>query len=552
MTKKFVPKLNEDGFSMVLVLTFILIAGIISVATVNAIINNLSLASNNNQSQQAFNVAEAGINYYLWHLNVNPNDYKDGQSTPSTPNPTLGYGPYVHNYIDSSGNTIGTYTLWISPTGGGSTVVTVRSIGQINGSSVTRTVDAKLGVPSFASYAVASDTALWFGSTESADGPVQSNQGIEMDGPNDAEISSTNATYVPPDGLHSTNYPNGESHPGVWCDISVVTPANCNTRDKSQWVSPVPSIDFNQVTTSLCTMKKTAFGDNSATSSLANLSNACSQVPATRTNAYIPETSSSSSATKGYLIILNNNQTYDLYKVNSENDTLSPYTSALNKTLIATQISLPPSGVIFVEDNVWVLSAVGSSFDGRVTIASGRLATDSNTSIVIAGPIIYSNKNGTDALGLVAYDSVFIAPYAPASSPGYITTSSPFNFEVDGALLAENGEVMYGETGDSSNFYTYRSNPNLCLQGWTQSNQTMTLYGSVATRQLWTWSIDYGGSNCSRNVLATTGASAGDYISGFYNDDTEYDYNLQYSPPPSYPLTSTFNILSWREVLTSP
>jgi hypothetical protein len=42
------------------------------------------------------------------------------------------------------------------------------------------------------------------------------------------------------------------------------------------------------------------------------------------------------------------------------------------------------------------------------------------------------------------------------------------------------------------------------------------------------------------------------WISGIENNTTHYDYNLLYAPPPSFPVTAGFNILSWREVLTAP
>jgi hypothetical protein len=294
-------------------------------------------------------------------------------------------------------------------------------------------------------------------------------------------------------------------------------------------------------------MKKVAFANYSSTSSLATQSNACTQTPTTRTNAYVPQLSSSFSYSKGYLIKLNNNGTYDLLKVNSENDTLTPYTSALTTTTVATGISLPSSGVIFVEDNVWVLTP--TNFHGRVTVASGRLATSNNTDIVIAGPLLYDTKNGTDAIGLVAEDSIFVAPYAPAAASGYSTGN--FNYEVDGALLAENGNVQYGENGDSANYPAgYRNSQTNCARGWTSPNQTMTFYGSVATRQTWTWSWLVGNNACGDAAFDSTNGNG--YVTGFENDTTQYDYNLEYAPPPSYPLTSGYNILSWREILTRP
>ena len=521
-------------------LAVIIAFSVMGSAIVEVTLTNFSVVGNIVKSQQAFNIAEAGLNYYMWHLNHNATDYKDGQSTPTTPDATLGYGPYTHNYIDTNGVNEGTYTLWVNPAGNGSTIVTVRSIGKAAGTNITRTVQAQIGSPSFASYAVASDSSLWFGNTESADGPVDSNQGVRMDGSSDSTVSSANTTYTPlyqNGGCSNSNC----SEPGVWCNTAVTTPVNCNTRSKSAWIYPVPQIDFNQVSSSLCTMKKVAFANYSSTSSLASQSNACTQTPSTRTNAYIPQLSSSFSTTKGYLVKLNSNGTYDLLQVNSENDRLTPYTSALGTTAIATGLSVPSSGVIFVEDNVWVLTP--TNFHGRVTIASGRLATSNNTDIVIAGPLLYSTKNGSDAIGLVAEDSVFVAPYAPPAS-------GAFNFEVDGALLAENGNVEYGENGDSTNYPAgYRSSQTNFTRGWTTSNQTFTFYGSVATRQTWTWTWEEGGAPCSGDAAfdSTNGC-----ISGIENNDTQYDYNLEYAPPPSYPLTSGYNILSWREILTRP
>jgi hypothetical protein len=523
---------NNEGFISAALISFMIAIVILSGAAVEIVYSNLSLVGNNVVSQKAFNISEAGINYYLWHLSHAPADFKDGGTTPTTPDASLGYGPYVHNYVDSNGINEGTFTIYINPQSTGSTIAKIRSIGKVSGSTITRTIDAQVGSPSFASYAVVSDTSLWFGSTESANGPVHSNQGVRMDGLSSTDVTAANATYTPAfvnGGCSGSNC----SHPGVWCDTTVITPVNCNTRPKTDWRDPVPSVDFNQVTTALCSIKKTAFLANAATSALASQSNACSQTPTTRTAAYIPQRSSSGSynLTKGYLIKLNTSGTYDLLNVDAENDRLTPYTSALTTSSVATGITIPSSGVIFVEDNVWVLS--NPSYHGRVTIAAGRLATSNNAEIVIAGPIAYTLKDGTDSVGLIAEDSITLAPYAAPST-------GAFNFELDGALIAQSGSVYYPGV--------YRTASNTCTRGWVNANQTMTFYGSVASRQDWTWTWLDGSSPCGD---AANDAVNG-YISGIEHNNTQYDYNLLYAPPPSYPTTSTYNVLSWREVLTHP
>src|SRR3989344_102842 len=504
--------LGNKGFLMPAVLSFIIVILIISGAVLQIINTNLWNVNNNVKSQRAFNVAEAGINYYLWHLSHSSTDNYDGTGACKNDIPALGCGGYKHDYVDSNAVKVGFYTLYIKPKGGGSTIVTVRSIGQLYGDNNIRTVEAQIGATSFASYGLVSDTAFWFGQYENASGPVHSNLGIRMDGANSDVVSSSNITYTPPPG-----YGGGTNKPGVWCDPSITTPVNCNTRNKTDWLFPKPTVNFAQVSGSLCTMKKVAFANDAATAALANLANACTQTPNARTAAYVPKRASFSTF-GGYMIQLNNNGTYNLSRVDNENDTIAgPYTSAMTLTSVATNIAIPSSGVIFVEDNVWVRS--NPTFHGRVNIGAGQLNSANNAQIIIADNLRYSVKDGTDVIGLVAEDSVLVAPYAPPW-PG----SAGFNFEIDAAALASTGKVTYPSR--------YRRN-NACTRGWVNSNQTFTFYGSAATRQAWTWNI-FGGS-CGDRVFDAT---LGYYISGVEHTDTQYDYNLLYAPPPSYPLTS--------------
>lgn len=515
------PQGSQAGYILPAVLSLIIAVGFFAAALIMIIVNNFYVVGNNIRSQQAFNIAEAGVNYYLWHMAHNGTDYKDGQSTPTTPDATLGYGPYVHTYTDSNAVQTGTFTLWIKPQGGGSTIATVRSIGKIKGSNITRTVQAQIGAASFASYGLVSNEEFWFGNNEAANGPVFSNVGIRMDGANSDTVSAANATYVP-----DTRYGgNGASHAGVWCSTSVTSPVNCSTRDKSDWLYPKSSVDFNLVSNSLCTIKQTAL--NSTNSSV------CSTTPTTRTTSYVPQysTSGSYSVNQGYLIELNTNNTYNLYKVSAETDTAASYSAALTKTTVATGIAVPSSGVIFVEDNVWVRT--NPTYHGRVTIASGRLASSTySTNITIADNVLYSVKDGSDALGLVAENNVIIAPYAPPAS-------GAFTFEVDAAMLAQLGYVSWQQ------YYEGTSN---CTKGWTASNQNFVSYGSIASKLNWTWNYSRGGS-CGSAVRDTT---SGSYYSGIMRTNTSYDYSLLYAPPPNYPVTGTYNILSWREVLTRP
>ena len=73
-------------------------------------------------NERALNIAEAGINYYRWHLTVDPDDYTDG-----TNNPDL--MPYEHDYSDPQGDVIGKFSLEIEAPTESYQVVTIKSTG---------------------------------------------------------------------------------------------------------------------------------------------------------------------------------------------------------------------------------------------------------------------------------------------------------------------------------------------------------------------------------------------------------------------------------------
>lgn len=516
---------DERGFSLPAILSLILALGLIGAALLMTIMNNFFVVGNAVRRQQAFNIAEAGVNYYLWHMAHNGSDFKDGKDYPATGDPNLGFGPYVHNYIGDDGSVQGTYTLWVRPQTVGSTVAKVRSIGKTNDGTI-RTIEAQIGATSFASYGLIANTEVWFGDSEAANGPVFSNTGIHLDGPNTDTAGSGRTTYRP-DARYGGD---GAYHDGVWCSNSVPT---CAARDKTNWLYPRPTVDFNQVKGALCIMKRVAFANDSSTSPLSSLSNACQQTPASRSSAYIPRYSSNSfTSDRGYFIQLNTNNTYDLYKVSAEDDTETTYQNALSRSVVQTGIAIPSSGVIFVEDNVWVRT--NPSFHGRVTIAAGRLASDTEEAdINIVGNLLYSSKTSTDAIGLIAENNVIISPYAPPPS-------GSFTFEIDAAALAVKGSVTWPDE--------YKTDKNYCTPGWAANDQKFVFYGSVATFQNWTWNYTRGGycANAKYDPVLNR------YISGVKNTVTTYDYNLLFAPPPSYPITGGYNILGWREVLTRP
>lgn len=447
--------------------------------------------------EQAFQIAESGINYYRWHLAHASTDYQDGTNAP---------GPYVHDFTDKDGNVIGSFSLTITPPLPGSTVVTVKSTGGVESNpNISRTITARFAIPSFAKYSIVSNSDLRFGEGTEVYGPLHSNGGIRFDGIAHNLVTSSKSTYDDPDhtgsnefGVHTHVNPPPSS--GVNDSFrSAEAPNNPvpNRTDvfKSGRQFPVATVDFNGITSDLASIKS---GAQSAGKYLAG------------------------SGALGYQIILKTNDTFDVYKVTSlvpapsncsdvnSQDGWGTW-SIQNKTLLGNY-AIPANGLVFVEDNLWVEGTINTA---RVTIASGRFPdnTTTRTSITINNDLLYTNYNGTDVIALIAQKNINV---------GMISDT---NLRIDAALVAQNGRVGR---------YYYRPNANWPSAGGQtrcspyHSRTSLTLYGMIASN------IRYG--------FAYTDDS------GYTTRNITYDPSLLYGPPPSFPLTSDqYQMISWEE-----
>jgi len=226
----------------------------------------------------------------------------------------------------------------------------------------------------------------------------------------------------------------------------------------------------------------------------------------------------SSSGASGYKVVLRTDNKFDLYKVNSllpasctnslsqsgwgtwSIDTINGATTFINT------YDIPPNGLLFFDDNVWVEGTINKS---RVTIAAGTIPVPTESTayrnIIVNNDLKYTNLDGQDSIGLIAQGN-FLVGMASAN-----------NLTIDGALVAQNGgTIRYYYHGCGSSYDT---------------RSTLTTYGMFASKGQGYFS--YGGSSPS----------------GYASQPARYDVNFQYGPPPSFPLTSSFyNTLSWQEV----
>lgn len=462
--KKIIKTFQRDRRGSMLL--FVMIFGTISVSIIilgvagYAVFENRASIKKHNR-ELAFQIADAGANYYRWHLAHDKSDYYDGNGT-STP------GPYVHDYYDKDGNVIGQYSLDITPPVVGSSVVTIESTGWLNSQPESRrTIRARVAFPSLTDYSFLTNSDVWIGDNEIMHGRFHSNGGIRFDGESDAPITSAVPSYycqpIHGGGCSQT------LKPGIWG----------NGGPTEYWSFPVPAKDFTEITASLAKMK------TAAEESGVYLSSSGEQGWA------ITFLSDGSVAVRKVL-------TTDCFKskdVDDENWVVRCTDAATYGP--TTTYSMPANGFIYVEDLVWVNGVV----NGKATIgvANGK-------SITIDGNITYLAKDGTHVLGLIAEQDVLLAK------------SAPEDLEIDAALIAQHGAATrYDFSGE----------------GGDDRKNSITIYGSVTSNGVWTWSwVNQGGQ----------------LVSGYKDTNATYDVNLTYWPPPGFPVSSQYKLISWEEV----
>ena len=414
--KKLIKHFHVDKRGNLLL--FVMVFGAVSFTIIiggvagYAVFENKASVHKHNR-ELAFQISEAGINYYRWHLAHDSTDYYDGQGVTST-------GPYIHEYQDKDGNIIGYFSLGIIPPSIGSSVVTVSSTGWIvKQPESKRTIKARIGFPSLTDYAFLTNTDVWIGDSEVTSGKFHANGGIRYDGLGNAPITSAKYDYSCQDH-HGCG--GGQLKPGIW---GAGGPTN-------YWNFPVPLIDFSAVTAKLAEIKA---GAESGGKKL------------------------SGSGYQGWHIKFLSDGTYKVRKV----QTCTSYRGwDIGDTKFRwhcidvgsyhsddwVTYSMPANGYIYVEDRVWVDGVV----NGRATIG-----TASGKSIIIYDDITYLAKDGTHVLGLIAEQDVLI-PH-----------NSPDDLEINAAMLAQNGAAKrYYYAGDTKDdIYTYGS--VITNETWTWS-----------------------------------------------------------------------------------
>lgn len=508
--------------------TFILVTAAIFLIFGIALINWSVVAHKNAvikiKKVQALQIAEAGVNYYKWHLAHDFADYKDGNnwccdSDPGKSLATCGgvCGPYEHEYRDNNNNIVGNYSLKVTPPIAGSTIFSVESTGSVTGgaSSVEKKIISRVGKRSLAEYSFLTKSPIWIGLGEATSGPLHSNGGVRFDDTTNSEITSSVVTYDCAAAGHGCA--SGTMKDGIWGSGGPV----------SFWNFPVPEIDFGLFTVNLADIKTKAiadgiyFGDNSGVCG----DGVCGRIG--ENNALCPAdcsvscgngvcnggetniTCAKDCSLEGFRVKFNANATIDVYSVNTLQAPVQFWhypgwnpaeAEQINNSTLLGNYPMPANGLIFIENDVWVDGIV----NGKATIGSAIFPIDVNNyaKIRINNNINYTARDGNDSLGLMAQGDVLVPRYAPT------------NLIIDAMLLSQEGHVY---------FRPYRT-PIV--------KDSIEVYGGVITNLFWTWSYVNG---------------SGVVTNGYTNTNTIYNNNLTFAPPPSFPTSEKIEVLSWKE-----
>lgn len=437
---------------------------------------------------QALVIAEAGLNYYRWHLTHAPEDIQDGQNWCCSLPPCSVCGPYEHEYTDPAGGVIGKYSLEIKGRQQCSQIasITITSTGWTNQfPNIKRELQVKYVRSTVADFAYLLNDNVWAGADREIKGPYHSNGGIRMDGQNKALVTSARDDWICTDSFGCSPCPSQ-----CWFEATnCVCPGVFNTANGNEdlFDFPVPPFDFDGLTMDLAAIK-----------ALTQAGQGIYLTP---------------SAQEGYHIILRNNGSIDVYEI-TDLDAVNAYDleqgwhweySVIGAENFLANYSIPEDcGLVFIEDDIWVEGEV----KGKVTMISADLINPTQeTDVWLINNIEYTTRDGSDGLVLLGQRNNLIGLYVPD------------RMELHGIYIAQTGH--FGRNHYPSTYSPYHKREYLELFGSVVSN------GRVGTQ--WT--------------------SGGSWVSGFGQRENIYDPQQSYNPSPFLPcISEEYQFKEWEEV----
>jgi len=482
----------KKGSGIIFLLIFGAVFLIILIGFISLITFRYNRAAQERASIESLHIAEAGINYYRWHLIKNPGDIQDGQTWCCASPPCSVCGPYEHDYYDPEGQKVGKFILEISAKQicGEILGIYVVSTGVTDKfPDIKRKIKVKFAATSIADFAYIINDNVWAGGDREIYGKYHSNGGIRMDGTHNSLVTSATNEWLctASFGCYWWNCPSGCESSGNACKCPGIFGSG---GPQDLWQYPVPPFDFTGITADLAKMKTLAQSQGK----------------------YYPPSDTINPSGKGYHIIFNPDGTFDIkiitsltgvWAYNLDEGWHTSYEKIQQEVDYENNVNLPQGcALVFVEDDVWVEGTV----KGKITVASANLVDPiKDTTAILNWNLDYTTLDGSDSLALIAEEDVLIPLY------------SPNNMTVRGVFVAQKG--WFGR-----NYYPCWWYPADCIKNH------LLIYGSIV----------------SNGRVGTKWCCPS---SGYEERDNYFDVKLAKDPPPLLPYVSpTLEFISWEEV----
>lgn len=514
------------------IITLSLVFGTIFLLILSGLLGFILLQLRQSQQKAAWanslHIAEAGADYYKWHLSHNQNDVQDGETwCCATPPCNDVCGPYEHTFYDVEGQLSGSFTLEITAKRICDEIlgVYITSTGSpVEFPNSKRKVRGKYASMSVAEYSYLLNDSVWAGGDRQIYGKYHSNGGVRMDGGHNSSVTSSASDWICTGSFGCCRW--------VWFgwpyyrygwDCSLDCPDSCTvnttgtelmggTPIKDECACPGVLTTTENSNPDLFNFPITPFNFNGLTADLLGI-----KTLSQNKGKYFPPSTDLDSNGKGYHLILKNNGAFDIkiitdlgraWGYNNEEGWHWDYHIIQGEIAYQTEISLPETcGLIFTEDNLWIEGTT----KGKITVASANLIDEfEDTGVVINGNLEYTDLEGSDSLSLITEKDILIPLY------------SPDDVLIQGVFVTQKGRSL------SRNHYSCSSYPDDCKKN------DLTIYGSVIS---------------NKRVGTKWTYSGGGWASGYNQRYDYFDQKLSLDPPPLLPYVSEdIQFISWEEI----
>ncbi len=479
---------GHRGGAIIMVLVF---AGVFLVAVISLLqfVLQQSVSGRGKYAhEQALQVAEAGLDYYKWHLAHNPESEWSGTT----------------EYLDpQSGTRLGEFT--ISATVNKQCGVIMNRDIEVTGvsdsdSRFARTINTRYMLPSVANYSYLIDESVWAGSSRTIVGPYYSSGGIRMDATHNSLVTS---------GLNTWSCDSS-----FGCSPTVIKDGVWGAGSNPElWQYPKTLTDFVNISPDYSDLKSKAQVGGRYFSSI-----------------------SGGAGDSGYHIIFKSDGTFDIYSVSTtdvswgwvQGSTASQdYHTIVAESFIGNYTIPSTCSLIYIEDQVWLEGVVS----GQVALVVADTVHNYNPDIVLHDDLVFATGAKVDGITVIGENNILIS------------AKSPEDLTISGIFVAPSGKFGRNHYVESPGWYW-----DFGISDWTymtgvgssQDLGSLTINGTVVSKNrtgtAWSyWVYRWGTGWLGQN-------------SGFANRVNSYERAQAFDPPPFAPSSSTVPYLvGWSE-----